>query len=158
MNNPAQKKIIGCEEWCTFSELGIPAIKARVDSGAKTSAIHAVNTQKFHRNHQLWVRFEVHPLQSNHHNVICCERPVIDERVVKSSSGDTDTRFVIQAPLKLGDETWDIELTLANREVMTFRMLLGREAMKGRLIIDPELTMTQGDISSEKLAFLYRTQ
>ncbi|MCI5122246.1 MAG: alpha-L-glutamate ligase, partial [Candidatus Electrothrix sp. AUS4] len=115
----------------------LPAIKARIDSGAKTSSIHAFNIQPFRRSGRSWVSFEVHPIQGNRRIVIRCEKPVIDRRPVKSSSGLSETRYVISATMKLGTESWDIELTLANRDSMGYRMLLGREAMAKRLIIDP---------------------
>lgn len=149
------KIIIGSEEWCAFPELGVPAIKARVDSGAKTSSIHAFNIQPFRRAGEAWVSFEVHPIQNNRRIVIRCERPVADKRVVKSSSGMGETRYVVRSPIRIGEEVWDIELTLANRDSMGFRMLLGREAMNGRLIVDPEIKLTQGDVVGERVDELY---
>ncbi len=143
--NTQTKTIIGNQEWCSFPELGIPAIKARIDSGAKTSSIHAFNISRFRRNGLPWVSFEAHPIQNNRGIVIRCERPLIDKRVIRNSSGLTETRYVISAPVTLGDETWDIELTLANRDSMGFRMLLGREAMNGRLVVDPSLDCALGD-------------
>lgn len=155
MNTDFKKIIIGGEEWCGFSELGIPAIKARVDSGAKTSSMHAFNIHTFRRDGELWVSFEVHPLQDTRRTVVRCERPVIDKRVVKSSSGMSETRFVVSAPMKLGDDIWNIEFTLANRHSMGFRMLLGREAMNGRVIVDPSLVCSLGDKSEEELKGYY---
>ncbi|MBS99223.1 MAG: 30S ribosomal protein S6--L-glutamate ligase [Oceanospirillaceae bacterium] len=147
--------IIGSEEWCAFPELGLPAIKARIDSGAKTSSIHAFNIQTFRRDSKLWVSFEVHPLQNNRRTSIRCERPVVDKRSVKSSSGISETRYVISVPLQLGDECWDIELTLANRDSMGYRMLLGREAMSGRFLIDPSSSFCMGQLNKEQLQTLY---
>lgn len=149
------KKIIGSEEWCAFPELGIPAIKARIDSGAKTSSIHAFNILPFRREGQTWVSFEIHPIQNNRRTVIRCERPVIDKRVIKSSSGLGETRYVISAPLKFGDELWEIELTLANRDSMGFRMLLGREAMHNRLIVDPSEKCLFGEMDHQAISMLY---
>ncbi|QDT26971.1 Ribosomal protein S6 modification protein [Gimesia panareensis] len=151
MKDDKTKQIIGCEEWCAFPDLGIPAIKARVDSGAKTSSIHAFNVQKFRRQGETWVSFEVHPVQNNRRTVVRCERPIVDKRVVKSSSGISETRYVILATLKIGDEAWEIELTLANRDSMGYRMLLGREAMSGRMLVDPALSFCLGQVSSETL-------
>lgn len=150
-----QKIIIGSEEWCSFPGLGVPAIKARVDSGAKTSSIHAFNIQKFRRGGESWVSFEVHPIQNDRRTVVRCERPVYDKRVVKSSTGVSETRYVVTATLKAGDEIWDIELTLANRDSMGYRMLLGREAMNGRLIVDPSLSFCLGQVDKEHLTHLY---
>lgn len=155
MSKSTSKKIIGSEEWCSFPELGIPAIKARVDSGAKTSSIHAFNIQPFRRSGQTWVSFEIHPIQNNRRTVIRCERPVIDKRVIKSSSGLSETRYVVNAHLKLGEELWEVELTLANRDSMGFRMLLGREAMQNRLIVDPSEKNILGEINSDVISSLY---
>jgi len=149
------KTIVGSEEWCAFPTLGIPAIKARVDSGAKTSSIHAFNIQKFRRDEQAWVSFEVHPLQDNRRTVVRCERPVVDKRSVKSSSGLVETRYVISAPLRINGEVWDIELTLANRDSMGYRMLLGREAMSGRMLVDPATSFELGDMTSEDVDDYY---
>ncbi|MBN72375.1 30S ribosomal protein S6--L-glutamate ligase [Gimesia chilikensis] len=151
MKDEKNKQIIGCEEWCAFPDLGIPSIKARVDSGAKTSSIHAFNVQKFRRQGETWVSFEVHPLQNNRRTVVRCERPIVDKRVVKSSSGISETRYVILATLKMGDQAWEIELTLANRDSMGYRMLLGREAMSGRMLVDPALSFCQGQVTSDTL-------
>jgi len=150
-----KKVIIGSEEWCAFPSLGIPAIKARVDSGAKTSSIHAFNIQTFRRHGLLWVSFEVHPLQNNRKTVVRCERPVVDKRRVKSSSGVAETRYVVTAVLKLGGQNHEIELTLANRDSMGYRMLLGREAMHGRMLVDPSVNNLLGDISNEQLREWY---
>ena len=155
MSDDKSKIIIGSEEWCSFPSLGVPAIKARVDSGAKTSSMHAFNIQKFRREGESWVSFEVHPLQNNRRVVIRCERPVIDKRVVKNSSGISETRYVIGATIKAGPETWDIELTLANRDSMGYRMLLGREAMSGRMLVDPSISFCLGEVSDDLIDELY---
>ncbi len=152
------KTVIGSEEWCSLPDLELPAIKARIDSGAKTSSIHAFNIQTFRRRGNLWVSFEVHPLQNNRTTVIRCEKPVTDRRSVKSSSGLSETRYVISAPIRMGEEEWEIELTLANRDSMGYRMLLGREAMNGRLIIDPETRFSLGEITKEELNTIYDTK
>lgn len=150
-----EKVIIGNQEWCAFPELGLPAIKARVDSGAKTSSIHAFNIHRFRRGGEAWVSFEVHPIQKNRRIVIRCERPLFDKRVVRNTGGLTETRYVIKSLLKLGDELWDIELTLANRDSMGFRMLLGREAMRGRVIVDPSLSCALGDTKQDQITAHY---
>jgi len=126
--------------------LGIPAIKARVDSGAKTSSLHAFNIQPFKRNGNAWVSFEVHPLQHNRKTVVRCETPIVDRRIVKNSSGSSEKRYVIKTPLSISNENWDIELTLANRDSMGHRMLLGREAMHGRMLVDPSASCSLGEI------------
>lgn len=156
MSKEAQDKIIvGSTEWCSFPELGIPYIVARVDSGARTSAIHALNVQVFQRGAAPWVTFEVHPLQNNRRALVRCEAPVVDRRVVKSSSGIPEKRYVIRTPIKIGDLETEIELTLTNRDSMGYRMLLGREAMTGRMLVDPSARCALGQISREQAETAY---
>lgn len=150
------KKIIGSQEWCSFPDLGVPAIKARVDSGAKTSSIYASNIQNFRRNGESWVSFEVLPLQKNRRTFIRCESPVVARRSVKSSSGVSESRYVILTSIKIDDEVWKIEVTLANRDSMGYRMLLGREAMKGKLLVDPSTSFYFGDIPASDLNKFYQ--
>ena len=149
------KLIVGSEEWCSFSTLNIPAIKARVDSGAKTSALHAVNISPFEKDGEKWVKFDVNPLQNNGKTIIHCEAKVVDKRIVKSSSGSRESRYVIKTSFVLGDTSWDIELTLTNRDSMGYRMLLGREAMGGRILVDPEKHFLHGQPTTEKLDEYY---
>ncbi len=149
------KKNIGSEEWCGFPDLGLPVIKARVDSGAKTSSLHAFNIHTFRRNNEKWVSFEVHPIQGSRRTVIRCERPIVDRRAVKSSSGEAEKRYVISTPMTLGGDTWDVELTLTNRDSMGYRMLLGREAMKGRVLIDPYHSFLQGAYTKKEVEKIY---
>ncbi len=156
MVNQSSKLITGSEEWCKFIDLSIPAIKARVDSGARTSAIHALNIKTFQRNGSSWVSFDVYPLQDNRKTVINCEAPIHDRRTVKSSSGSSEKRYVIKTSIAMGEQSWDIELTLTNRDAMGYRMLLGREAMKGRLLVDPEESFMFGDLEDSELLDLYR--
>lgn len=158
MKQATDKIIIGSEEWCAFPGLGIPAVKARVDSGAKTSSIHAFNIQKIRRNGESWISFEVHPLQGDRRTVIRCEQPILDKRLVKSSSGIAETRYVVAAKIKVGDVSWDIEITLANRDSMGYRMLLGREAMSGRMLVDPSLSFCLGEMPKQKLDDYYGTK
>lgn len=150
------KIILGSEEWCSLPELGIPAIKARVDSGAKTSALHAVNIAPFIKEGEDWVRFDINPIQKNEKTIIHCESKLIDKRIVKSSSGYREQRYVIQTMLEIGNEIWPIEMTLTNRDSMGFRMLLGREAMSGRTMVDPEEKYVLGQPSVESLKELYK--
>ena len=150
------KVILGSEEWCSFPELGIPTIKARVDSGAKTSALHAINIAPFIKNESNWVKFDINPIQNNLKTVIHCEAPLIDKRIVKSSSGFREQRYVIQTNLQIGNSSWPIEMTLTNRDSMGFRMLLGREAMSGRVLVDPEQKYLLGQPTSDTLKELYK--
>ena len=152
-----QKVVVGSEEWCSFPALGIPTIKARVDSGAKTSALHAINIAPFVKNDENWVRFDVNPIQNNVKTVIHCESKLVDKRIVKSSSGFREQRYVISAELEIGGEHWPIEITLTNRDSMGFRMLLGREAMSGRVLVDPEEKYLLGQPTSDNLKELYKS-
>ena len=151
----ASKVILGSEEWCSFPELGIPTIKARVDSGAKTSALHAVNISPFVKEDENWVKFDINPIQNNLKTIIHCEARLIDKRVVKSSSGFREQRYVISTSLVFGNDNWPIEMTLTNRDSMGFRMLLGREAMSGRVLVDPEQKYLSGQPTLEELKSLY---
>ncbi|OIQ00144.1 MAG: hypothetical protein AUK35_03120 [Zetaproteobacteria bacterium CG2_30_46_52] len=155
MNNQS-KVLIGAQEWCAFPELGIPAIKMRVDSGAKTSSIHAFDIKKFERDGVEWVSFDVHPLQRDKKTTKRCEHVLVDRRHIKSSTGEQQKRYVIRTQMQMGDLSYDIDLTLANRDSMGFRMLLGREAMNGRVIIDPGQTFCLGRISRLQMKGLYK--
>lgn len=152
-----EKIIVGSEEWVKLPKINLPAIKVRVDSGAKTSSLHAVNIEPFIKDGEHWVRYEVYPLQANGKTVIHCESPIIDKRVVKSSSGTKENRYVIKTLLHIADDVWEIELTLTNRDSMGYRMLLGREAMMGRILVDPESSfLLGGDIDDAELNLLYK--
>lgn len=150
--------VAGSEEWVSLPELKIPLIKVRVDSGAKTSAIHAVNIFPFQRNGESWVSFDIHPLQFDGKQVVHCEAQVVDRRVIKSSSGNRESRYVIRTPLKIGEEVWDIEITLANRDSMGYRMLLGREAMRGKILVDPDSSFLFGERTSEEISEKYHKE
>ncbi|WP_149274392.1 30S ribosomal protein S6--L-glutamate ligase [Pareuzebyella sediminis] len=148
-------KVIGSEEWCVFEHLGIPAIKARVDSGAKTSSIQATNIKVFTKGTQEWVKFEVNPLQENRSIAIECQARLIDRRMVKSSSGISEERLVVRTAVTLGADMFDIELTLANRDTMEFRMLLGREAISGRYMVNPALNYQVQDFEDSEVNTKY---
>ena len=149
------KHIIGNEEWFSLRDLGIPAIKARVDTGAKTSALHAFNIKTFKKHGKEFVGFDIHPIEQNDTIVKRCTAEIVDQRTVKSSMGKKENRYVISTPITLGLETWNIEVTLANRDQMGYRMLLGREAMEKRFLVDPELSFCSGDIPIEGISNLY---
>lgn len=151
----SEKLVIGSEEWCTLPDLQIPAVKARIDSGAKTSSLHALNIIPFKKNNEKWVRYDVYPIQGNIVVCVRCESKVIDTRHVKSSTGVSEKRFVINTSLTLGGMTWEIEVTLANRDSMGFRMLLGREAMIERIVIDPSQEESTVSYTSEQIQSFY---
>lgn len=136
--------IVGWREWVALPELGLPAVKAKVDTGAKTSSLHAFDLETFREAGRERVRFAVHPLQDNERLTVWAEADVVDERAVTSSSGHEELRVVIRTPLHLGDLTWPIELTLTDRREMRLRMLLGREALQGRLLVDVASSFLHG--------------
>jgi len=155
---PKELRIIGGEEWCVFEELGIPAIKARVDSGAKTSSIQANNAKVYNKGGEEWVAFEVNPLQENRNVTISCEAKLIDRRTVKSSLGISEERLVVSTTIKLGEDKYKVELTLANRDTMEFRMLLGREALNKRYMVNPAESFAIKKFSDEEINKKYATQ
>lgn len=138
--------LIGRAEWCELPELKIPGIKAKVDTGAKTSAVHALNIKYYRKQTQRYVSFDVHPIQSNTDVLVHCRAPLVEKRYVMSSNGQKEHRPVIQTTLVLGDQQWLIELTLSNREPLRYRLLLGREALAHRVVIDPALNCHLGQV------------
>jgi len=130
------QKILGWREWVALPELGLPAIKAKIDTGAKTSALHAFQIQTFKRNNQDWVRFHIHPLQYELDLVKKCEALLLDYREVSDSGGHRERRYVIETTLSMADESYPIELTLTARENMRFRMLLGRQGIQPHMLVD----------------------
>lgn len=156
--NLENKIIVGREEWCSFPEINIPAVKCRVDSGAKTSSLHAINITPFKKNGIPWIKFDVHPLQYDGKTTITCETPVYDKRKVKSSSGSSELRYVIKTTLSIADKTWDVEVTLTNRDNMGYRMLLGRQAMTGKMLVDPQSHCLLGEPTEELLKQHYHSK
>jgi hypothetical protein len=134
---PKEPLKIGWREWVALPELEVRAIKAKIDTGARTSALHAYRIEPFRRAGGLWVRFELHPMQRSEATKVTCEARAVDERLVRNSGGGVERRYVIRTLLRLGEETWPIELALTNRDQMGFRMLLGRTALQGRALIEP---------------------
>ena len=128
---------IGWREWVSLPELNILRIKAKVDTGARTSALHAFSLRPFTENGSDKISFEMHPLQHDNQTIITCVADVVDKRLVTDSGGHEEERYVIKTPLTIAGQTWSIEITLTERENMLFRMLLGRSALRKRFIVNP---------------------
>ena len=128
---------LGWREWIGLPGLGIKQIKAKVDTGARTSALHAFVINEFEKDGKPWVRFKIHPVQRNTTKVVECEAPVVDQRVVSDSGGHKELRWVIRTDIVIGDHRWPAEFTLTSRDQMLFRVLLGRTAMINRARVNP---------------------
>lgn len=141
-----EKRIIGWREWVAIPDLGIHQIKAKVDTGARTSALHAEEIRIMKKGSKRFVRFKIRPFQRNAKIEIEARAPLVEKRQVRSSSGHETIRPVILIPVLLAGEMQSIEVTLVNRDMMGFRMLLGREAIRGRFIVDPARSFILGRI------------
>jgi ribosomal protein S6--L-glutamate ligase len=152
----ADSLLIGWREWAKLPMLNVPLIKVKIDTGAKTSALHAYNIHKIRDNGKDFVEFIVHPVQRN--DIIYCKSraEIIDVRVIKSSNGQKEERVVIRSPIQIGQFSWNIDITLTNRDIMNYRMLLGREAMN-TLLVSPTKSYCQGVVSAKKVLNTYRT-
>lgn len=139
--------ILGWEEWVALPDLGLPAVKAKVDTGARTSALHASAIEPFGPVSAPMVRFVVHPHPARANLAVTCTAPVVGRRDVTSSNGDTESRYVIATTIRIGGHGWPIEVTLTNRETMSYRMLLGRQAIRPDMIVEPGTSFRQPKLS-----------
>ena len=145
--------VIGWREWIALPELNLPVVKAKLDTGAKTSALHAFNIEPFFDRGRLKVSFQVHPLHEHVDVIVSCSADVVDYRSVSDSGGHREKRFVIMTQVIIGGLSFPIEVTLANRESMTHKMLIGRAAMK-QLMINPSRAFLLG--KPDKILGAYR--
>ena len=129
--------LIGWKEWLVLPDLKIPALKAKIDTGARTSALHTFSLEEFTSQGQLMIRFGIHPFRKRSDVELFCEAPVVDQRLVKDSGGHAEMRYLIETNVLLGTLLWPIKISLTNRDGMMFRMLLGRTALRGRFMVDP---------------------
>ena len=149
MNNLSNEKdeslaMVGWREWLALPELGINSIKAKVDTGARTSALHAFFVEPYLSDEQQWVRFGIHPLQNNTDKEIICNARVKDQRVITDSGGHKENRYVIETLISLGPVSWHAEMTLTDRDSMKFRMLLGRTALSHHFVVNPAASFVHG--------------
>ena len=142
-NTYSSDRVIGWREVVILPQLEIDKIKAKIDTGARSSALHAFNIVEFQRNGKDFIRFQVHPVQRDRITTVTSEAELLEYRKVKNSGGGVQLRPVIMTEIKLGQSSWAIELTLTNRDVMGFRMLLGRQAVRNKFLIDPGRSFLQ---------------
>ncbi|MBV1887541.1 MAG: RimK/LysX family protein [Parvibaculaceae bacterium] len=131
------KRLIGWREWVALPDFDTPPIKAKIDTGARTSALHAFRIKPFWKDAAPYVEFYIHPEQHRRKPEIRCEAPLLEQREITSSNGQKEIRYVIETNADIGGEVFNIELTLTNRDELGFRMLIGRQAVRGHFIIDP---------------------
>ena len=129
--------IAGWREWVSLPGIGVPWVKAKLDTGARSSAIHAFDIEEFERDGETWVRYSIHPWQRSAEDATSCESRVIEQRHVRSSSGHSVERYVVPLDITLVGHTVAAEVTLSRRDEMGFRMLVGREALRGGFLVDP---------------------
>ncbi len=144
IENSLDKPRLGWREWAALPELNISEIKAKIDTGARSSALHAFAIEPYRKGHQHWLMFAIHPVQKDSSVVLECHAQIKDRRMVSDSGGHKQRRYVIETPLVLGHSRVMAEMTLTNRDSMLFRMLIGRTAMNNRFIIEPNASFLLG--------------
>lgn len=143
-DKPEQLPMLGWREWVALPEFGIAQIKAKIDTGARSSALHTVDMEPYQKAGENWLMFTVEAKQKQPGLLIECHAPIKDRRIVSDSGGHKQRRYVIETQLVFGQHLIQAEITLTNRDSMRFRMLLGRTAMNKVFIIDPHASYLQG--------------
>ncbi|MEN9462028.1 MAG: hypothetical protein RIS84_2048 [Pseudomonadota bacterium] len=143
--------IIGWREWLSLPELGIPSIRAKIDTGARTSALHAFKIEPFEKNGEAWVRFYLHPYKKQREYVVMCESAIVEQRNITDSGGHREQRYVIATLLNVGEHFFKVELSLTNRANMRYLMLLGRTALRdAHFVVDSAHSYLLGKPHSER--------
>ena len=137
MTSKTKKIMVGALELCDLPELEISKMNVRIDTGAKTSSLHVDNISEFEKNNEKWVSFDIHPDIHNVDQIVRRNAKVKGMRIIKSSNASSEHRYVVDTLFQLGDDKWRIDLTLTDRSGMSYLMLLGRQAMVGRIVVDP---------------------
>jgi len=140
----SELRTLGWREWISFPDIGIAQIKAKVDTGARTSCLHAFKVEPYEREGSTWVRFFIHPSQTDNSEVVECSALVLEQRLVRDSGGHEELRYVIETTMTIGDHTQSVEVTLTDRDSMKFRVLLGRTALQGVFTVDPSRSYLVG--------------
>jgi len=144
MTQAVAREVCGWREWIRLPRLDVPSIKAKVDTGARTSSLHAWNIEEYSWRGREMVRFELHPEQRSSKHAVTVEAPLAEKRHVRPSTGSRELRPVILTTIELGRLCWEVEITLTDRDTMGFRMLLGRQALRGRFLVDPGRSFVHG--------------
>ncbi len=151
-----KRSILGWREWAGLPDLGIPLLKAKIDTGARSSALHTFALENFKKEGRDWVRFQLHPLQNREDIALSAEAPVLDQRLVTDSGGHQEYRYFIQTHINIMNQSFLSEISLTTRDTMRFRMLIGRTALNGRFMVDPEQSYLAGEHSKSSIVKLYR--
>lgn len=144
-----KEMVFGWQEWVELPGLGLPAVRAKIDTGAKSSSIHAFMIEPYGKAGRPRVRFGVHPIPDRPDITVYCNADLVDQREVTSSNGETELRYIIRTPIRISGQEWPIEISLTNRESMQYRMLVGRTALRDNIIVDPNLSAVQGIMSPD---------
>ena len=143
--NKQPTPVLGWREWVSLPGLHVDQIKAKIDTGARTSCLHAYDIKEYKKGRKTFVKFKIHPLQRDDEFILSAKAELIDKRKIKDSGGTVTIRPVIRTTVECGDYRWDIELTLIGRDQMGFRMLLGRQGVRGKFLINPGKSYLLGD-------------